>query len=117
MPVGNRLLEGRIFAPDFFGITGCRERIVDIKQEQITRGRARKSALEELRLVFDVSDGVAEHHVNASAVRARRCVVELGVARQVVEVALDATDEDAGFVAERIDSMLERSREEWLTRV
>jgi hypothetical protein len=58
-------LESGVFPPDLIGVGRAGEDVVHVKQQHIPRRCARERALEELRLVVDVADGVAEHQVHA----------------------------------------------------
>jgi hypothetical protein len=66
----------------------------------------REAVLEKSRLAIQVGERVAEHGVDAPATAFGGRVADLGVLREVVEVAVDEERVDGRLLTERIDRVL-----------
>ena len=91
--------------------------MLEVEEEHVAGLTVREAVLKETRLAVEVGERVAEHGVDAAATAFGGCVADLGVLREVVEVAVDKERVDGRLLTERIDRVLVGRRQQRLADV
>ncbi len=113
-----RMVEGRILPSDLvFAAPYRRWTLLEVEEQHVSGLTVREAVLEKARLAIQVGEGVAEHGVETPPPTFGGRVADLGVLCKVVEIAMDQKRVDGRLLAERVDRVLVRCRQKWLTDV